>query len=191
MAIYTSDVNRFTGLSGIDTESMVDQMMKAESAKYNRLEKEKTKVTWKQEAFRQLITSMQNFQNKWFSTTSLSSNIGYDAFWNNYKTSIIDKNTGNIIELKDLFKDDSYIDVLSQNIKEQMKEQMANDENKIYFVDADIPEGNFEKIKEDQNFYFNNENNLVICFDEYEVAPGYMGPVEFVIPKDVTNDILK
>ncbi len=103
----------------------------------------------------------------------------------------IDKNTGNIIELKDLFKDDSYIDVLSQNIKEQMKEQMANDENKIYFVDADIPEGNFEKIKEDQNFYFNNENNLVICFDEYEVAPGYMGPVEFVIPKDVTNDILK
>ncbi len=94
MAIYTSNVNRVTGLSGVDTESMIDQMMKAESAKYNRLEKEKTKVTWKQEAFRQLITSMQNFQNKWFSTTSLSSNIGYDAFWNNYKTSIIDKNTG-------------------------------------------------------------------------------------------------
>lgn len=104
----------------------------------------------------------------------------------------IDKNTGNIIELKDIFKEDSnYIEVLSQNIKEQMKEQMANDENKIYFVDADIPEGNFEQIKEDQNFYFNENNELVICFDEYEVAPGYMGQVEFVIPSDVTQSILK
>lgn len=104
----------------------------------------------------------------------------------------VDKNTGNIIELKDLFKEDSkYIEVLSQNIKEQMKEQMDNDKNKTYFVDADIPQGNFEQIKEDQNFYFNQNNELVICFDEYEVAPGSMGQVEFVIPSDVTKDILK
>ena len=26
-------------------------------------------------------------------------------------------------------------------------------------------------------------------FDEYEVAPGYMGAVEFVIPKSVTGDL--
>lgn len=100
----------------------------------------------------------------------------------------VDKNTGNIIELKDLFKEDNnYIEVLSQNIKEQM----ANDKNKTYFVDADISQGNFEQIKEDQNFYFNQNNELVICFDEYEVAPGSMGQVEFVIPSDVTKDILK
>ncbi len=104
----------------------------------------------------------------------------------------IDKKTGNIIELKDIFKENSdYIKVLSENIKEQMKEQMKNDENKVYFVDADIPTGNFEQIKEDQNFYFNKDNNLVICFDEYEVAPGSMGPVEFVIPTEVTQSILK
>ena len=46
MAIYTSNINRVTGLSGIDTESMIDQMMKAETTKYNRLEKQKTTVTW-------------------------------------------------------------------------------------------------------------------------------------------------
>ncbi len=104
----------------------------------------------------------------------------------------IDKKTGNIIELKDIFKENSeYIKVLSENIKEQMKEQMKNDENKVYFVDADIPTGNFEQIKEDQNFYFNKDNNLVICFDEYEVAPGSMGLVEFVIPTEVTQSILK
>ena len=94
MAIYTSNTNRVTGLSGIDTESMIDQMMKAESLKYNRLEKDKISVTWQQEAYRQLITSMQNFQNKWFSTSSVSNNIGYNAFWNNYTTSITDSKTG-------------------------------------------------------------------------------------------------
>ena len=94
MAMFTSDINRVTGLSGLDTESMVEKMMKAESMKYNRLEKQKTSVTWQQESFRQLIKSMQGFQDKWFNTTNLSNNIGYDAFWNNYKTSVKDFNTG-------------------------------------------------------------------------------------------------
>lgn len=104
----------------------------------------------------------------------------------------VDKNTGNILELKDIFKENSdYINIISEDIKRQMKEQMANDESKTYFLDADIPTGNFEKINENQNFYFNQDNNLVICFDEYEVAPGSMGAVEFVIPTDVIKDILK
>lgn len=102
MAMFTSDINRVTGLSGIDTESMVEKMMKAESMKYNRLEKQKTSVTWQQESFRQLIKSMQGFQDKWFNTTNLSNNIGYDAFWNNYKTSVKDATTGadsNVIKI--------------------------------------------------------------------------------------------
>lgn len=93
MAMFTSDINRVTGLSGIDTESMVEKMMKAESMKYNRLEKQKTSVTWQQESFRQLIKSMQGFQDKWFNTTNLSNNIGYDAFWNNYTTTVKDAKT--------------------------------------------------------------------------------------------------
>ena len=47
----------------------------------------------------------------------------------------------------------------------------------------------FKKIAENQDFYINSNNDLVICFDEYEVAPGYMGPVEFVIPKEIVNSL--
>ncbi|MDE6357781.1 MAG: flagellar filament capping protein FliD [Eubacteriales bacterium] len=111
MAIYTSNTNRVTGLSGIDTESMIDQMMKAESVKYNRLEKEKISVTWKQEAYRTLITAMQDFQNKWFGTGSLSNNIGYDAFWNNFTSSITDVATGaasNAISIKNTANSGKY-----------------------------------------------------------------------------------
>ena len=104
----------------------------------------------------------------------------------------VDKKTGNITELKDIFKENSnYVQVLSENIKEQMKEEMAKDDSKSYFVNSDIEQDNFKQIKENQNYYFNENNDLVISFDEYEVAPGYMGKVEFVIPSDVTKDILK
>ena len=42
----------------------------------------------------------------------------------------------------------------------------------------------------DQNFYINDENQLVIVFDEYEVAPGSMGTPEFVIPTEFLNGML-
>lgn len=105
----------------------------------------------------------------------------------------IDKTTGEIASLKDLFKEGAdYVTPVSENIKKQMRERMAADESLFYWVEEDSEIGFwFEKIKEDQNFYLNETGELVICFDEYEVAPGYMGLVEFAIEKDVIEDILK
>lgn len=36
----------------------------------------------------------------------------------------------------------------------------------------------------EQNFYSDNDGNLVIVYSKYEVAPGYMGCPEIVIDKD-------
>ena len=101
----------------------------------------------------------------------------------------IDKATGNVVTLKDLFKNRSdYITAISDNIKTQMKEQMAVDDSKMYFYnDGEASEEGFNQITEDENFYFNENGEIVIVFDEYEVAPGYMGAVEFTIPKSVTG----
>ena len=105
----------------------------------------------------------------------------------------IDKQTGNVVTLEDLFVEGSnYISAISENIKTQMREQMAADEGVIYFLDNDdMPEFNFQGITEQTNFYFNEKDELVIAFDEYEVAPGSMGAPEFVIPQEVTAAILK
>ena len=105
----------------------------------------------------------------------------------------IDKQTGNVVTLEDLFAEGSdYISAISENIKTQMREQMAADEGVIYFLDGDdMPEFNFQGITEQTNFYFNEKDELVIAFDEYEVAPGSMGAPEFVIPQEVTAAILK
>ena len=101
----------------------------------------------------------------------------------------IDKQTGNVVALADLFAEGSdYISVISENIKTQMREQMAADEGVIYFLDdEDMPEFNFQSITEQTNFYFNENGELVIVFDEYEVAPGYMGAPEFVIPQEIVE----
>ena len=104
----------------------------------------------------------------------------------------IDKTTGEIAQLKDLFKEGAdYITPISENIKKQMRERMAEDDYLFYWVEADETGWQFEKIKEDQNFYLNDQGQIVICFDEYEVAPGYMGLVEFTVEDDAVADILK
>ena len=104
----------------------------------------------------------------------------------------IDKATGRQVTLADLFQEDAdYITAISENIKTQMKEQMAADEGIVYFFEGDdMPGDGFEQIQSDQDFYFNEDGEIVIEFDEYEVSPGYMGIVSFTIPESVTGTLL-
>ena len=98
----------------------------------------------------------------------------------------IDRSTGKILTLADLFADDSYIETISEEIKRQMAEQMAADENVYYWLnDQDVPEWNFKQIPEDQSFYISNDGTLVICFNEGDVAPMYMGCVSFEMLKTI------
>jgi hypothetical protein len=95
--------------------------------------------------------------------------------------------------LPSLFKDDKYVDIISENIKNQMVEQYNADNQKFYWVEGieqDATMELFEKISKEQNFYINSEGKFVISFDKYEVAPGYMGVVEFVIPTEILSDDL-
>lgn len=100
----------------------------------------------------------------------------------------IDPELGIVITLKSLFKDDTYVDLISKEIANQMIEEMKKDPDKMYWVnDETIP---YEGIKADQAFYITKEGHLIISFDKYEVAPGYMGICEFTIPYDIIKDIL-
>lgn len=103
----------------------------------------------------------------------------------------IDKKKKIVLTLPALFKDESYIRLISENIKEQMREQMQSDQRTAYFFGGeDASSEKFESIKKNQNFYINAGGALVIVFDEYEVAPGSMGLVEFVIPTPVIREAL-
>lgn len=116
---------------------------------------------------------------------------GSGAEWDYFYT--IDLKTGERLALKDLFVDGAdYITPISENIKEQMQEQMDADENVMYWLnDEEAPEWNFEKITDETSFYLNENGNIVISFNEGDVAPMYMGCVEFEIPNEVTEGIRK
>ncbi|WP_314588068.1 DUF3298 domain-containing protein [Paenibacillus terrigena] len=106
------------------------------------------------------------------------------------KYDTIDKKNQVLISLPSLFKDNSYIALISENIKQQMLDQMKSDPDKTYWVkkddkDTDPLDDVFQSIQKDQSFYINKDGKLVISFNKYDVAPGYMGIVEFVIPTDV------
>lgn len=101
----------------------------------------------------------------------------------------VDKLEGVLLTLPSLFTDESYVDVISEYLVQYMKDDMIQNPDNVYWVlqdDFTI----FEKIKADQNFYLTENNKLVISFDKYEVAPGYMGVLEFEIPTEVIKHIL-
>lgn len=114
---------------------------------------------------------------------SSSTEVRYDT---------VDKKTQTIVTLPSLFTDGAdYVTLISDHIKAQMRQQMAADESLVYWLDdEEIPDENFTAIAPDQEFYINPDGQLVICFDKYAVAPGYMGAVQFVIPTDVLAPIL-
>ncbi|MEG0775447.1 RsiV family protein [Clostridium sp.] len=127
------------------------------------------------------ILSVENFT---FSTVNSLSKNGFVT---------IDKKNEILITLPSLFKDHRYVDIISENIKKQMVEQNKADKNKFYWVEGIDQNGTmelFEKISKDQSFYIDKENKLIICFEKFEVAPGYMGNVEFVIPTEILLDSL-
>lgn len=108
--------------------------------------------------------------------------------WNYYYT--IDLNTGERLQLKDLFQDGAdYITPISENIKEQMQARMDADENVYYWLNDEIEEWNFKAITDETSFYLNEKDNVVIGFNEGDVAPMYMGTVEFEIPAEVVAHI--
>lgn len=130
--------------------------------------------------------------NERYFTLKLSIYRGAGSGMESCKLYTIDKQSGRQVQLKDLFREDSgYLDIISEEIRDQMRALMAEDEMKAYWVDqTDIPELNWEGLKEDQNYYFDADGNLVLVFDEYEVAPGYMGAQEFTVGKAVFEGML-
>lgn len=110
--------------------------------------------------------------------------------WNYFYT--IDLNTGKCLALKDLFTEGAdYITPISEDIKRQMQERMDADENEYYWLHDEVEEWNFKSITEETSFYVDESGNVVMVFNEGEVAPMYMGVVSFMIPSEVLEGIRK
>ena len=93
----------------------------------------------------------------------------------------IDIETGRKLNLRDVLGED-YKKIANETINKEIEERSKNPDN-IYFAAG---EGGFEGIENEyQNFYINSNGKVVIVFEKYEIAPGYMGIQEFEIDKQI------
>lgn len=93
----------------------------------------------------------------------------------------VDIETGKKLNLRDVLGNE-YKQIVDTTIYKEIEERSKNPDN-IYFT-AD--EGGFEGIENEyQDFYINSDGKVVIVFEKYKIAPGYMGTQEFVIDKQI------
>ncbi len=82
-SIYNS-VTRMTGLSGIDVDGIVQQLMQVERAKVDKVSQDRQVLLWKQEQYREITSALQSFNDLYFNSlkpaTDMRSSAIYNAF---------------------------------------------------------------------------------------------------------------
>lgn len=97
--------------------------------------------------------------------------------------------TGQYLTLEQLLGP-SYMEDVNASIRQQIEERLAADDSLAYFGYGNMAEDDktlniegFTTIASNQDFYINDQGEVVIVFEKYDIAPGYMGRQEFVVGK--------
>lgn len=95
----------------------------------------------------------------------------------------IDRTNGTYVTFGDLIDSEDF-GAIEQIIRAQMEAEMAADPDVVYWTEDTELGQSVTALSAEQNFYFDDAGNLVIVYDKYEVAPGFMGCPEIVIGKE-------
>ncbi len=111
-------------------------------------------------------------------TESWAAVYGQQYFYN------LDMQNDRYLTLADMLGED-WVQICNESIVAQIEERIA-DEDACYWgygrdADDDMGIEGFTSVSDQTRFYINADGNVVVCFDKYEIAPGYMGWQEFEI----------
>ena len=105
---------------------------------------------------------------------------------NHYYT--VDKHSGELLTLSELFPyTANYKEILTEEVKKQIKEHNRISEDKYFVQDGEDEEG-FREVTDEQSFYINADKHLVLVFPEGEIAPMSMGEIQFIMPESIWQD---
>lgn len=86
---------RFSGMnSGLDTESIIQNMMKTYQTKIDNQQKKLTKLTWQQEAYRDVIDKLTTFKNKYFNILNKGSYLMSPNKFNTFSSKVTNTTSG-------------------------------------------------------------------------------------------------
>ena len=84
-----SDYTRITGLaSGMDTENMIKDLMKAESQKKIKVEKEKQIIEWEKESYQDISKMLTEYKNTNFDVLTPETNFRSPTMFSDFSTNI-------------------------------------------------------------------------------------------------------
>lgn len=87
-----NDIMRLSGInSGYDTEAMIEKMMSTYQTKIDNQNKKLTKLGWQQEAYRDIITKLNDFKGKYFDILKRDSYLMSPTSFSKFKTNITNK----------------------------------------------------------------------------------------------------
>jgi len=86
---------RFTGMtSGMDTNTIVQQLMRAESMRMDRLSRRRQLASWRQEQFRDIATNLRTFSDDHLSAIGRPNNVIRSSTWAAWQTTVSADNPG-------------------------------------------------------------------------------------------------
>ena len=134
-----------------------------------------------------ISTEVVTDNDNWYSVSLTQLSQSADSAENRHYFTIR-KRDGKLMALRDFFAPGSdYRKAVSEEIKRQMRAEMAQNPDTVYWLDSDRTGNEFKEISEQQCFYINSDGRLVVCFDEGDVAPMSMGSLQFVMPEDLSG----
>ena len=87
----------------------------------------------------------------------------------------IDTKTGQDITFESILGE-NYKDTIEEQVMQVINKEIAENENHGYFIEAIE-----EIIRKNEDFYINENGNIVVVFEKYEIAAGAVGSKEFEI----------
>ena len=123
---------------------------------------------------------------KIWKTESLASCYTENYFYN------IDLEVGKELTLRDLLGP-SYKEIANKAVREGIEKRLKEDKDAMFYgysqgesgADDLTADCEFKSIEDNQSFYINNRGKIVLVFEKYSIAPGYMGEVEFELENEL------
>lgn len=100
MSYNISGMTRITGMySGLDTDQIIKDLMKAENMKVDTVKQDRQYLEWKQDAYRDIINQLRDFEDKYFSYSSPNTNLRSSKTFNGYAVNMASEDDSRYIEV--------------------------------------------------------------------------------------------
>ncbi len=186
-ANFTADINK-------KIEKYVQTYVSGQKALYEEYKKAffaagGTEKEWNDRQFDIQVDYEVKFNRGAIVSFVITANQEWSSTYNERTFYNLDLLNGKYVTLQEMLGD-NYVNVANIQIVRQMQQRVKENPNYVYWgvTDNGASEGfsGFTTVDEYTNFYINANGNVVIVFDEYDVAPGFMGEQEFeiIVEKD-------